>query len=74
MHWSNLARPAGIEPAHPAPEAGALSPELRAQSEVFALPDVIIAQAWENCHAVQNIFLRQTLQNRQIAFSHRIDY
>ena len=25
-----MVRPAGIEPAHPAPEAGALSPELRA--------------------------------------------
>ena len=25
-----MVRPAGIEPAHPAPEVGALSPELRA--------------------------------------------
>ena len=27
-----MVRPAGIEPAHPAPEAGALSPELRARN------------------------------------------
>ena len=27
---SKMVRPAGIEPAQPAPEAGALSPELRA--------------------------------------------
>ncbi|KUK52149.1 MAG: hypothetical protein XD78_2177 [Desulfotomaculum sp. 46_296] len=28
---SNLVRLVGIEPTHPAPEAGALSPELQAQ-------------------------------------------
>lgn len=27
-----MVRPAGIEPAHPVPETGALSPELRAQN------------------------------------------
>ncbi len=31
-----MVRPAGIEPALPAPEAGALSPELRARYRDFS--------------------------------------
>ncbi len=32
--------PAGFEPAHPAPEAGALSPELRGRGPLNKGPDV----------------------------------
>ncbi len=38
-----MVRPAGIEPALPAPEAGALSPELRAHFIVALTTKMIIA-------------------------------
>ena len=43
-----LVRPTGIEPTHPAPEAGALSTELRAQTYINSIAKKILNSSKKN--------------------------
>ena len=43
-----MARPTGIEPTHPAPEAGALSTELRAQTTINSIAKIFLNSSKKN--------------------------
>ena len=43
-----LVRPTGIEPTHPAPEAGALSTELRAQTTINSIAKIFLNSSKKN--------------------------
>ena len=43
-----MARPTGIEPTHPAPEAGALSTELRAQITINSITKKFLNSSKKN--------------------------
>ncbi len=51
-----MVRPAGIEPAHPVPETGALSPELRAH----------MSQITKNIIPYESGIVQQILMNKKI--------
>ena len=43
-----MVRPTGIEPTHPAPEAGALSTELRAQNAINSIAKIFLNSSKKN--------------------------
>ena len=54
-----MVRPTGIEPTHPAPEAGALSTELRAQTTI---------------HSIAKIFLKSSKKNRKKGLTFEFEF